>query len=312
MGLFNKRQSNVPRRRQVENNIEPSSSILSDAFKRNRTISGTTSNNFESVNSKSDLESSRLHAHHLTIKRRKVFGMLLLLLTATVLLWAIVSNVTATVSVGMYDTAVSKPIDKKLYEDTIQDYLNNNPLSRLAFLMDQASLSTYITRVLPEVLSVSQAGMVGIGKTEFKLTLREPVAGWKIGGKQYYVDSNGVSYERNYYADPTVQIVDASGIVASAETGTVIVSNRFLSFVGRVVAISKTYGYTVIQATLPANKTRELDIRLKGSSVLVKLSIDRAVGEQIEDMSRSLKYFAGQGLNPGYVDVRVSSRAFYK
>jgi hypothetical protein len=211
-----------------------------------------------------------------------------------------------------YDTAVSKPIDKKLYENAIQDYLNNNPLSRLAFLMDQANLSAHITRVLPEVLSVSQAGAVGIGKTEFKLTLREPVAGWKIGGKQYYVDSKGVSYERNYYADPTVQIVDASGIAAAAETGTVIVSNRFLSFVGRVVAICKTYGYTVTQATLPANKTRELDIRLKGSSVLVKLFIDRAVGEQIEDMSRSLKYFAGHGMSPEYLDVRVGGKAFYR
>lgn len=312
MGLFNKRQSNVPRRRQAENNIEPSSSVLSDVFRRNRTISGSTSNNFDSVNSKSDLESSRLHTHHLTIKRRKVFGALLLVLTATVLLWTIVSNVTATVAIKIYDTAISKPIDKKLYEDAIQDYLNDNPLSRLAFLMDQDNLSAHISQKMPEVLSVSQAGMVGIGKTEYKLTLREPVAGWKIGGKQYYVDANGISYERNYYTDPTVQIVDASGIIVSAEAGTAIASNRLLGFVGRVVAISKTYGYTVIQATLPANKTRELDIRLKGSSVLVKLSIDRLVGEQIEDMSRSLKHFASNNIRPEYVDVRVSGKAFYK
>jgi hypothetical protein len=312
MGLFNKRQSNVPRRRQVDNNIEPSSSVLSDAFKRNRTISGTTSNNLESVNSNSDPESSRLHARHLTIKRRKAFGILLLVLTASVLLWTIVSNVTATATVSVYNAAISKPIDKKLYEDAIQDYLNKNPLSRLAFMMDQSNLSAYISHEMPEVSSVAQAGMAGIGKTEFKLTLREPVAGWKIGSKQYYVDSKGVSFERNYYGSPTVQIVDASGIATSAETGTVIVSNRFLSFVGRVVAISKTYGYTVTQATLPANMTRELDIRLKGSGVLVKLSIDRAVGEQIEDMSRSLKYFASHGMNPGYVDIRVSGKAFYK
>jgi hypothetical protein len=311
MGLFKKRQSNVPRRRQADN-IEPSSSSLSDVFRRNRTISGTTSVNLDSVGMKSDLESSRMHAHHLTIKRRKAFATFMVVLLLIALLWTIVSNVTATVVVGVYDTAISKPIDNQLYINAIQDYLNQNPSGRLAFFMDQTNLDAYITQQLPEVSSISQLGMAGIGKTEFKLTMREPVAGWKIGGRQYYVDSNGISFQRNYFADPTVQIVDASGVASSNTTGTAVVSNRFLSFVGRVVAIAKIYGYKVIQATLPANMTRELDIRLKGRSTLVKLSIDRAVGEQIEDMSQSLKYFNSHGIKPGYVDVRVSGKAFYK
>ena len=91
-----------------------------------------------------------------------------------------------------------------------------------------------------------------------------------------------------------------------------IASNRFLSFVGRVVSLTKASGYTVVQAMLPAETTRELEIKLKEGDYLVKLSIDRPVGEQVEDMIAAVRYFTGSGQTPKYIDVRVSGKAFYQ
>lgn len=297
MILFSKKQSNMPRRR-LANSVVPESNS-SDLFKRNRTLTGTTPTP----------ESPRIHVHHLSIRRRKLFGILLTTIITIVLLWVLISHFTATVSVSTSNTAISKPIETSKYEQAIQDYLSNNYLGRLQFLLDQPNLSTYVSSKLPEVESVVQKTMTGIGITNFSITMRVPVAGWKINGEQYYVDANGAAFEQNYFAAPSVQIIDNSG--ASLKAGEASVSRRFLGFVGQVVSLAKSSGYPVAQAILPVNTTRELEIKLKDINLLVKMSIDRPAGEQVEDMSRAVNYITSHSLAPSYVDVRVSGKAVY-
>lgn len=309
MNLFKKKKSNIPRRRLADNNVSQDTD-LSDIFRRNRTLTGTTSDCINNVNTTTNLQSPRVKAHHLTTKRRRVMSVLFIVLLSAIILWILVSHFTARVVVGVSDTSISKPIDKSYYEKAIQEYLDNNPTSRLTFLLDKSALNLYIESKTPEVLNVTQQNMINIGDTGFNIVMRVPVAGWKINDKQYYVDSMGVSFEKNYFSEPSVQIIDESGV--SLQTGTVSVSNRFLSFVGQVVALAKNNGYKVIQAILPINTTRELEIRLQEGNYLVKMSIDRPAGEQVEDMSRAVGYFASHKKVPSYIDVRVSGKAFYK
>jgi len=311
MNLFTKKKSDIPARRQVDYDVRPQAQpATSNIFRRNRTLTGTTSNNMGSAGIRSDLESSRTHAHNLTNHRRKILGVLAIVLVSSAFLWTLISNFTAAVAVSVPSAVISKSIDKSRYEKIIQEYLDINPMGRFHFMLDQSALSTFVSEKMPEVSSVVQKSMLSIGQTDFAITMRTPIAGWKIGSKQYYVDSKGISFEQNYFASPTVQIIDNSG--ASPTTGAAVVSNRLLSFVGRVVAEAKTSGYIVTQAILPPNTTRELDIKFKGSNSYIKLSIDRPAGEQIEDMDRAVKYLAGRGFSPGYIDVRVSGKAFYK
>lgn len=310
MNLFNRnKKADLPRRRlHIE---DEKSSVDDNVFKRNRTITGTKSSKLDSVNTKSDqISSPRAHVHHLTIKRRKVFSILFSVLLICAMLWLFISNFTAEPVVSISDTSVSVQIDNKSYEKVISDYLGINPMSRFHFLMDKVNLSSYVSSKLPEVLSVEQGGMIGVGQTDFVLTMRKPVASWAISNKQYYVDSSGVAFEKNYFTTPSVKVIDNSGITVKSDTA--VVSNRLLSFVGLVVSTAKSSGYTVTQAVLPINTTRELDISLKECGYYIKLSIDRPVGEQIEDMSRVIKFLASKGRAPGYVDVRVSGKAFYK
>jgi len=309
MNLLHKKQSNVPRRRLAVNDVR--SSNPSDIFKRNRTFTGTTSNSLDSLNIvKSGLESPRAHAHNLTTKRRKVFSIFVIIILSAVFLWILISHFTASVVISTPSTDISKSINNDKYEQIIQDYFELNPLSRFQFFLDQDALSSYVASKLSEVESVKSMDMAGIGITNISIKMRIPIAGWKINNKQYYVDAKGVPFEQNYYTNPAVQIVDNSG--ATLQAGAASVSKRFLSFVGLIVSLSKTSGYTVTQAILPANTTRELEIKLKESTSLIKLSIDRPAGEQIEDMSRAVKYFTVQGRAPNYIDVRVSGKAFFK
>lgn len=311
MSLFRKSdKSDMPRRRM---NAENSDSIVmqADTFKRNRTLTGSTSNSLNSFGgSDADFVSTRKHVHHLTNQRRKISAVLLPVIGAIIILWFIIDNLTAAPAVGFYDLTISKKIDNTRYEDVISDYLDSNPLSRFHFVMNEQSLLSYVVAKLPEVSAIYQKGNVGLGVTKFEIVVRQPIAAWKISNHQYYVDSLGVSFEKNYYIDPSVQIVDNSGI--SAKSGEIVASKRFLSFVGKVVAYTKTSGYTVTQAIIPPDTTRQLQIKLKEVGYPIKLSIDRPAGEQVEDMCRAVKYLVSNNKTPSYVDVRVSGKAFYK
>lgn len=303
MKLFGSRKPAVPARRLADREPRPRTEELSNSqFRRNRTLSG--------IQRETPEVSARAKVHHLTNQRRKIGGMLLIVLAASGLLALLLAQMTARVVITSASTAVSTPIDGVKYEKAINEYLGVHPVERLRFVLNEQELSSYLASAAPEVASVTQSGADNIVETRFSITFRKPIAGWQINSRQFYVDDHGIVFEKNYYGAPTVQIIDESGI--SPEQGSAVASTRFLSFVGKVVGQAKDRGYEVTQAILPSGTTRQLEIRLKDITPRVKLSIDRGAGEQVEDMARALKYLSDRGQAPGYVDVRVSGRAVYQ
>jgi hypothetical protein len=301
--LFRSRKKAVPGRRLADREPRPRSDDLPGSqFRRNRTLSG--------VVREAPEVSARVRVHHLARQRRKVGSMLLLILVGIGLLALLLTQFTAKVIITSASTSVSNSIDGIIYEEMINDYLGIHPAERLRFILNEQELSNYAAAVVPEVASVDQTGSENIVETRFSITFREPIAGWQINGRQFYVDDHGIVFDKNYYTEPTVQIIDESGL--SPEQGSTVASARFLSFVGRVVGLSKDRGYEVTEAILPSGTTRQLEIRIKGVSPRVKLSIDRGAGEQVEDMARALNYLTERKLKPSYVDVRVSGRAVYR
>ena len=312
MGLFKKKSIDTPRRRRfVEGETREPASInrQQHIFQRNRTLTGSISNNLSTTHHRTDLESPRTQAHHLAMRRSKIGGVLFIVVAIATLTLCLLLQFTARVTVVVAGVPPSHSIDKTIYERAVNDYLSANPIERLRFALNKTNLASYLTQKLPEVDGLSRVELGAIGESNYILTMRQPVAGWTINNKQYFVDAKGLAFDRNYYASPGVDIIDQSGV--GVQQGLAVASNRFLGFVGRVVALSKSSGFTVVQAIIPEGTTRQLEIRIKDVAPLVKLSVDRPVGEQIEDMSRSLKYLSSQGLTPSYVDVRVSGKAFY-
>ena len=223
------------------------------------------------------------------------------------LLWQLIAQVHVTTSTKQLVTS----FDGTAYEKLINQYLNVNPSQRLRVALKESLLSDYVSENAPEVESVSLSGWAGVAQSNVAITFRTPVAGWQINGKQYYVDANGVVFQKNYYEAPTVQIVDESGISPDQEGGAVV-GTRLLGFLGKVVSQAKGRGYTPVKAVLPAETTREVDVTFDGVATRVKFTIARGAGEQMEDADRALKYLQNNGITAEYVDVRVSGRAAYK
>jgi hypothetical protein len=312
MAIFSKKQSDIPRRRMQADKLAARATETSleerYAFRRNRTITGSSASTVSSANeSNAQLKSVRVQAHELSNKRRRIGGILLVVLTGCVVLFSLISQFTATAVVKMEDNSVKLDVS---YEEILQSYLSSHPLERLRFLTDVNQLSNYVESKAPEVESVHMAGSAGFGESRFVLTMREPIAGWNIHNQQQYVDSTGTAFVRNYFPSPLVQIVDNSGIQVQA--GQAVASNRFLGFVGRAVGLAKIQGYTVQQVVIPSGTTREVQLRIEGVSFPIKLSVDRSAGEQVEDMARVLTWLQARSITPEYIDVRVAGKAFYK
>ncbi len=316
MKLFSKKSADeAPRRRQQaagdqrrERALERSQDS-NTTFLRNRTLTGSLSTSVSSANElNGDLQSSRTQAHHLTHQRRKLVSALLGTILVIVVLSGILFDLTVRPVVTSADHAVS--LDVGRYEHAIREYLAQRPIERFRIALDQNRLTEYLRETVPEVATVEQDGNAGFGATEFRFTMREPIAGWIISGKQYFVDDQGVPFDRNYYETPVVSVVDQSGVQQAA--GAAVASNRFLAFVGRTVSEAKLEGLVIQKATIPAGTTRQLQVELEGRAYPIKLSLDRPVGEQVEDMKRAVEYFDSKKQTPAYVDIRVSGRAYFK
>lgn len=312
MAIFSKKQSDVPRRRLQAGKLaeRATESSLEErySFRRNRTITGSAASGVASANeSNAQLKSARVQAHELSNKRRHIGATLLIVLAGCVVLFGLISEFTAVAVVKTEDSSVKL---EDSYEEIIQSYLMTRPVERLRFLTNTNQLNDFVQSKAPEVANVHVGDAAGFGKSTFILTMREPIAGWSINGKQQYVDATGTAFIRNHFTPPSVQIIDNSGIQVAA--GQAVASNRFLGFVGRAVGLAKTGGYNVQQVIIPSGTTREVELRVEGVGYPIKFSVDRSAGEQTEDMARVIKYLLARGINPEYVDVRIAGKAFYK
>ncbi len=313
MAWKTKKSANVPRRRQVqqegrENDVKKMTRSRS-LFRRNRTLTGSSSAIIGSANEHGgDLRSPRAQAHHLAAHRRRLVSLFVVVTVTTMSLAWLVYEFTAR-TYPIASSAVMS-LDRERYQKVLDDYFAAHPIERLRILIDHDALNAHMHRYAPEVKFVTPDGSAGFAMSRFVLTLREPLAGWSIGSARHYVDDSGIVFDKNYFEEPSVKIVDNSGV--PQQGGAAAVSGRFLNFVGRTVVIGREYDMTVIEAVIPEATTRQIDIKIEGREYPVKLSLDRPVGEQLEDARRAIGYFDSKGVKPEYIDVRVSGKAYYR
>lgn len=195
------------------------------------------------------------------------------------------------------------------YESLFDEYYQKHPFERFRFLTNYDQLLGYISHEAPEVAAIRPAGIERLGVSKYELQLRQPVASWTVADTRYYVDAEGITYEKNYFDEPTVAVVDESG--AQVQQGASIASSRLLSFVGRAVALSADAHKKVTQITIPAGSMRQLELVGEGMPT-VRMTIDRPVERQVADMVAALTHLGEGAVGLQYIDVRAESRAFYR
>jgi len=307
----------TPRRRLSDSEVtsdDLKQASESHPFLKNRTITGSRSQNIVSANeNEAQLASPRSQLHALKKQRRSIGKRLMIFaLGATLILLTITQLITG-IDVSLYgQVGAMKPEQKERYRKVIDSYLEANPLQRLRFLFDNKLATDYMrTNGLAEVYAINSIVGSGFDDTMFVVKPREPVASWTIENEPYFVDTNGIIFSENYYASPSVKIVDESGLAKDKKTQQAVTSQRFLAFVGRAVALFDKQNITIQAVTIPSGTARQVDLIVKDGPRL-KFTIDRPVGEQAEDAIRSVVFLRNENRSAQYIDVRVSRRAYYK
>lgn len=317
MGLLYKkhRNSDVPRRRRSsEQPAEPSSMDGANTFRRNRTITGSSSHRVTSTSElNANVLSPRAQVHHLGKRRQHLTFRLIVVVVATLLLYLLVSQLVANVSVRTASTERTIPARvTSAYENTIDEYYARNPLARFYPSADQSAMLAYLQSKHPEIKAIDLSLTGEFGKAQASIRLREPVARWILNGQNEYVDGEGVVFSINGFDTPKVTIVDQNNIALSKLDKKVITSNRFLVFVGQVVGNFAQQKRTVTRATIPVLTTRQLQVKVSNTPYSIKMTIDRGAGEQVEDALRVMRYLRAKSISASYIDVRVEGKAFYK
>lgn len=313
----NASSTDAPGRRSSSSRVEqrPTNEDLSSryAFRRNRTLTGSSSARIASSNElNAEFKSPRAHVHHLTSLRRRLLMYFAGVGIVALGLYVLVSQLVATQAIQATDADVSFTDDTSArYEAAIESYYHARPVERFRFLLDETALTFHVQADNPEISSINVAPGSSPGEAAVSIEVRRPIARWSIDGSDQYVDGDGVVFSQSFYPKPTLQIVDNSGI--SAMNSQLVASDRFLGFIGRVVSKAESYDLAVDTVTIPAATTRQVALSLKqGSAIEYRLSVDRSPGEQVEDVSRISRYLSKQKIDPEYVDVRLSGKAFYR
>ena len=309
MKLFKREQPEASRRRNLERTptVESGDSYT---FRRGRTLTGSASSHVRTTGEfQADLKSSRVQIHELRRKRRRIGSVLVGTLGVVALLFALLSQFTAT-PVVQASPDPSLQLDA-VYTEAIDKYLGNHTSERLRMFTNAENLTEYLQTVTPEVEEVTLRGSSGFGKSLFEITFRKPIASWNVNGKELYVDAAGVPFTRNYFSSPTLRITDQSGLSATL-TGQSVMSNRFMSYVGQVIGSSQEQGYEVTTIVIPAGTTRQIEVHIKDVGYPFKFSSDRPAREGVSDMVKTAQWMKSHQVNPEYVDVRVEGKVFYK
>lgn len=317
MKIFRPRADKPTPRRRLSDGVASteapeSGSDDSYLFRRNQTITGSRSPHVASANERdAQLRSPRSTAHALHRRRRSLFSWLLLSLAVVAGCLVILYQYSAEVRVGLEgQVSALEEQQQQRYQDVIQDYLSRHPGERLRWWLNRQQLADYLQQhEASEVADVVDARRSGLGVTTFTLKMREPLASWTVDGREQFVDASGTIFARNYYNSPAVQIIDESGV--QTDDARTVASGRFLSFIGQSIGYMNRFQVPAHAVVIPPQTTRQLQLQL-ADGMRIKFSIDRPAGQQAEDAARAVRYFQGQGTAVEYIDVRVSSKAFYK
>lgn len=269
-------------------------------YQRSRTISGPEAPFTSNL-------TDRVAVNQLRKQRHKLMTVLLLFIISSCVIVFLLTQMTINMSVITPSARSAKGADT--YIALLDDYFEDQPLERLLFLTNYESLNGYFARLAPEVKSI-RLESDGIASAKVKLIFREPVMTWSVGGKKYYVDSDGVIFERNYFDEPEVAVDDQSGIPTTP--GQEVVNKPFMSFLGQSVSKFRQKGFVVSGVILPIDTVRQAVFSLSERSYSVRMTLDRGVDSQVDQAVEAISFFDNRGSTPEYIDVRVDQRVFYK
>ena len=290
-----KEEKNLTRREMREKILEERSREKGN-FRRGKTISRHQKEHSE-----------RSENQKLVIRRRKLGAFFVILAIfislISIFLFQFISKV-------LIVSNESKSQNLSKYEKSVEEYLNINPSERILSNLNKNALLESLQKDYPEVLSISDIKFNGLTSYKIYLDFRKPVASWLVDGKEFFVDSEGVSFNVNNFEKPSLNIIDDSGAIVS--NGKNVASSSFFSFIGKLVSAANKQGLEVSKIRIPPLSLRQVEVSVKGTSYFARMSTADSAEGQIINFKKAIEYFGTHKISPNYIDLRIEGKGYYK
>ena len=290
-----KEEKNLTRRKMREKILEERSREKGD-FRRGKTISRHQKEHSE-----------RSEDQKLVIRRRKLGAFFVVLAIFISLISIFLFQFISKVSVVSNE---SKSQNLSKYEKSVEEYLNINPSERILSNLNKNALLESLQKDYPEVLSISDIKFNGLTSYKIYLDFRKPVASWLVDGKEFFVDSEGVSFNINNFEKPSLNIIDDSGAIVS--NGKNVASSSFFSFIGKLVFAANKQGLEISKIRIPPLSLRQVEVSVKGVSYFARMSTADSAEGQIINFKKAIEYFGTHKISPNYIDLRIEGKGYYK
>ena len=290
-----KEEKNLTRREMREKILEERLREKGD-FRRGKTISRHQKEHSE-----------RSENQKLVIRRRKLGAFFVVLAIFISLISIFLFQFISKVSVVSNE---SKSQNLSKYEKSVEEYLNINPSERILSNLNKNALLESLQKDYPEVLSISDIKFNGLTSYKIYLDFRKPVASWLVDGKEFFVDSEGVSFNVNNFEKPSLNIIDDSGAIVS--NGKNVASSSFFSFIGKLVSAANKQGLEVSKIRIPPLSLRQVEVSVEGISYFARMSTADSAEGQIINFKKAIEYFRTHKISPNYIDLRIEGKGYYK
>ena len=290
-----KEEKNLTRREMREKILEERSREKGD-FRRGKKISRHQKEHSE-----------RSENQKLVIRRRKLGAFFVVLAIFISLISIFLFQFISKVSVVSNE---SKSQNLSKYEKSVEEYLNINPSERILSNLNKNALLESLQKDYPEVLSISDIKFNGLTSYKIYLDFRKPVASWLVDGKEFFVDSEGVSFNINNFEKPSLNIIDDSGAIVS--NGKNVASSSFFSFIGKLVSAANKQGLEISKIRIPPLSLRQVEVSVKGVSYFARMSTADSAEGQIINFKKAIEYFGTHKISPNYIDLRIEGKGYYK
>lgn len=281
-------------------------------FRRSRTLTGSLASDVPvSKSHKPDLKSERLKLHELHKHRRILRSSLVCLGVLSLFLVCMIAN--SVLLAEKRFVAIAIPArDAAALEQSVTDYINNHPSEAFLLTLSEQRLNQYLQKDHPEVAAVAvDTSWTGVGGS-ITMQFRKPIVAWKIADSRFYVDEDGVAFNKSYGQEPTLHVEDASGFTPDAVDEASVASRRFISYLGQLLGALRSQEVGAVERVVIPASIRQLDIYLQGRGYPIKTHVDRDPYAQAQDLKHALTFFDQRQVVPQYVDVRVEGKAFYR
>ena len=290
-----KEEKNLTRREMREKILEERLREKGD-FRRGKTISRHQKEHSE-----------RSENQKLVIRRRKLGAFFVILAIFISLISIFLFQFISKVSIVSNE---SKSQNLSKYEKSVEEYLNINPSERILSNLNKNALLESLQKDYPEVLSISDIKFNGLTSYKIYLDFRKPVASWLVDGKEFFVDSEGVSFNINNFEKPSLNIIDDSGAIVS--NGKNVASSSFFSFIGKLVSAANKQGLEISKIRIPPLSLRQVEVSVKGVSYFARMSTADSAEGQIINFKKAIEYFRTHKISPNYIDLRIEGKGYYK